>query len=230
VRHFFTELERLNELLCEMADKVRGSIHSSILCLTERNPAYAEEVEATEPLINELEVRIDSFASTLVARNAPVAVDMRRLIGAIKMTTDLERMGDLALGTSRRAREVLQFPPLDIDGRIVSISRLVEEMVEQTTRAFVSRNSAIARLQLMADNEVDRARNEIYEVLTEAMEKDSQCVRPSLAYMFVARNLERIADHATNIAEDVIFMVEGVDIRHRREPTVESAELSPVHT
>jgi phosphate transport system protein len=217
MRHFFEELGSLRGQLVDMAALVKSSIHKSVLCLTERNPDFADQVIRDEELINRAEITIDDLAIRLATLNQPVASDMRLLIAALKINTDLERMGDLAMNSARRSLMLMEAPPLDPLVPIPVLSDLVENMVASAITAFVENDAQTAKSVLLADDDVDRLRNEIYEDLSQRMEEQSGLVRRALGYMFIARNLERIADHATNIAEDVIFLVRGVDVRHHSE-------------
>lgn len=217
MRRFFSELDRLEHELVEMAALVRSSIHRSVACLIEHNPDFADQVARDEALINQAEIAIDDMAIKLVTLHQPVASDMRLLIAALKINTDLERMGDLAVKLVRRSVSLIEMQTLE-DVPIPQISELVENMVERAILAFTTRDAELARSVMQADDEVDRIRNEIYEDLSKRMEDNPRIVRRALAYMFIARNLERMADHATNIAEDVIFLVKGIDVRHHNEP------------
>lgn len=215
MRRFFSELERLKTDIVQMGALVKSSINRSVRCLTERNADFADQVFRDEAFVNQAEMAIDDLATQLVALNQPVASDMRLLIAALKINTDLERMGDLSVNSARRALGLIEKPPLM--AAIPVMSELVEDMVDRCTQAFAQRDEELARSVLIADDEVDRLRNEIYEDLTSRMEENPFLVRTALGYMFIARNLERTADHATNIAEDVIFLVEAIDIRHGKE-------------
>jgi phosphate transport system protein len=217
MRHFFDELDSLRDQLVDMAALVKSSIHKSVLCLTERNPDFADQVFRDEALINRAEIAVDDLAVTLATLHQPVASDMRLLIAALKINTDLERMGDLAVNIARRALMLVQTPPLDPVVAIAVLSEQVENMVDRCIACFVARDADVAKNVLLADDEVDRLRSQIYEDLSQRMESQPNLVRRALDCMFIARNLERIADHATNVAEDVIFLVRGVDVRHRNE-------------
>ena len=200
-----------------MAGYVESSVRKSVQCLTEQNEIFANQVIRDEALVNQLEIRVDDLATRLVALNQPVASDMRLIVAALKINTDLERMGDLAVSIVQRALPIISLPAIKPEVPIARMASNVEGMVEKAISAFVGRDAELAREVLAADDEVDAMRNAIYEELTDRMEADSSQVRRALAYLFVARNLERIADHATNIAEDVIFLARGIDVRHRRE-------------
>jgi phosphate transport system protein len=217
MRPFFEQLKVLEDRLMEMAGTVRMSIRKSIQCLTERNEDFASQVIRAENLVNQLEIQIDDLAVTLIALNQPVATDVRLIVAALKINTDLERMGDLAVNIAQRALAIIQAPPLDSNPPIPRMAACVEKMVEDSISAFVQRNADDARRVLLADDEVDNLRNTLFENLARRMETDGYSVRHALAAMSIARNLERIADHATNIAEDVIFLVRGIDVRHQKE-------------
>ena len=216
MRHFFQELDDLRRQLADMAALVKSSIHKSVLCLTDRNPEFGKQVIRDEAQINRAEISIDDLAVTLATLHQPVASDMRLLIAALKINTDLERMGDLAVNNARRSLVLIE-APLDLVVPIPRLSGMVQDMVDRAIIAFVERNAETAKSVLLADDEVDHLRNQVYEELSQRMEAQPGLVRPALGYMFIARNLERIADHATNIAEDVIFLVRGVDVRHHNE-------------
>jgi len=161
-----------------------------------------------------MELDIDARVTRLLALNQPVAGDLRRLIIALKINTDLERMGDLAVNIAERAISLAKVPlvkPLIDTPRMAS---LVEDMLHSSLDAFVKRDADLAEKVLPADDEVDSIRDNIYSELLEVMQSNPSIVPSAIHLMFVARNLERIADHTTNIAEDVIFLVRGVDIRH----------------
>jgi phosphate transport system protein len=214
---FEEELVQLQNHLLEMAGLVKKAIHKSMQCLQERNESLIPEVLADEEQINQLEILIDSLATRLVALNQPVAVDMRLIVAALKINTDLERMGDLAVNIANRAGELTRMPPLEPLVPVFAQATLVEAMVETSITAFVDRDAEVANQVLLSDEKVDRLRNEIYETLATRMEADGYAVRRALLLLFIARNLERIADHATNVAEDIIFLVRGIDVRHRKE-------------
>jgi len=214
---FQEELTQLQDHLLEMAGHVKAAIRKSMQCVLERDESAIPEVLANENHINQLEIGIDSLATRLVALNQPVAVDMRLIIAALKINTDLERMGDLAVSIVHRAGELIRLPPLEPMVPVSEQATLVVAMVEDSITAFVDRNAELAQQVLLADDKVDFLRNQIYESLASKMEADGHAVRRALLLLGISRNLERIADHATNVAEDIIFLVRGVDVRHRNE-------------
>jgi phosphate transport system protein len=214
MRHFEGELEGLRKRLLEMSGLVESSIYHSVQALVERDAEQADLVLKNESRIDQMQVDIDEIATDLLAREQPVAADLRLITAAMKINYELERMGDLAMNTTERALSLMDQkmirPPVDIP----HLASLAESMVRKALDAFVQRSADLARVVLTSDDAVDSLRNSIYGELIRFMESDSSAVRQSIDLLFVARNLERIADHATNIAEDVLFVIEGVDVRH----------------
>jgi phosphate transport system protein len=193
MRHFAVELEELNQALLEMGALVESSIHCSVQALVDRDERMARRVIEDEVRINQMELDIDARVTRLLALNQPVAGDLRLLIIALKINTDLERMGDLAVNIAERAISLSKAPPVKPLIDTPRMASLVEDMLHRSLDAFVKR---------------------IYSELLELMQNSPNVVPHAIHLMFVARNLERIADHTTNIAEDVIFLVRGVDVRH----------------
>jgi phosphate transport system protein len=217
LRHFVEELNELQKRLLEMAGLAEAAVHLSVLSLVERKAALAEEVLRNENLINRMEIEIDDFAVALLALQQPMATDLRFLTAAIKINADLERVGDLAVNIAERALSLIGKPPVKPLIDMPQLARLTESMVRKSLDAFVQRDSQLAHEVLRSDDAVDDLRDGIYEELIRFMESDPATISRSLDLIFVARNLERIADHATNIAEDVVFLVDGVDVRHHAE-------------
>ncbi len=217
MRHFVEELEQLQARMLEMAGLVEAGIHTSVRSLIERNEALAQEVLRNEARINQMEIEIDDMAVVLIARHQPMAGDLRLLTAAIKINNDLERMGDLAVNTVERALSLIRQPVVKPLIDIPQMARRAESMVRKSLDAFVKRDADLARSVLLSDDAVDDLRDAIYQELVGFMEREPATISRALDLIFVARNLERIADHATNIAEDVLFLVQGVDVRHHAE-------------
>jgi phosphate transport system protein len=216
MRPFVQELEELQNKLLEMGGLVETSIHSSILSLIDRDDTIMTDIWAAERQINLLDIEIDEMATRLLARNQPVARDLRFLTAAIKINSDLERMGDLAINLAQRSLSLqrsAQVKPL-ID--IPRMSKTVESMVRKSLDAFVRRDEELARTVLLSDDEVDDLKNSVYQEMLDLIEQGKAAAKPAFDLIFIAHNLERIADHATNIAEDVLFLIKGVDVRHHR--------------
>ena len=214
MRPFVQELEDLQNKLLEMGGLVETSIHSSIVSLVDRDDTLMSAIWSAEQRINLLDIEIDEMATRLLARNQPVARDLRFLTATIKINSDLERMGDLAINLAQRSLSLLgsaQVKPL-ID--IPRMSRTVESMVRKSLDAFVRRDEDLARNVLLSDDEVDDLKNTIYQELLQLIEEGKAAAGPAFDLIFIAHNLERVADHATNIAEDVLFLVKGIDVRH----------------
>lgn len=215
MRPFEEELKQLNDMLQEMGSLVARSIQRSVLCLVEKNEDYAHQVIRDESRVDMMEVQIDEMVTSLIVREQPVARDMRLVVSAIKISTDLERMGDLAVHIAERALALMTQPGISEIVNFSEISGTVESMVLSSLESFVKRDESIARSVMEMDNSVDRARNTIQRQLVDLMKRDPDSVTRALDEILIARKLERIADHATNIAEDVVFLVQGVDVRHR---------------
>ena len=217
MRHFEEELEELRKRLLEMSGLVEAAIYRSVHSLLDRDEEQAQLVMQNESRINLLEIEIDERATRLLALDQPVASDLRFIRAASKINSELERMGDLAVNIVGRSmsliREAGSKPVIDIP----HLATLVESMVRKALDAFVHKDAALARSVLLSDDAVDELRSSIYSDLISHMEKDPSTVRPCVDLLFVVRNLERMADHSTNIAEHVLFMVEGVDVRHHAE-------------
>ena len=214
LRHFEEELDQLRNRLLEMSGLVEDSVYRSVVTLSDKDPQQAQRVLKNEAEINRLEIDIDDQATQLLTLQQPVATDMRFLTAAIKINHDLERMGDLAVNIVERSRYLIHDPLVTSLVDIPHMSNLVRSMVHKSLDAFVKKDPELARNVLLSDDAVDELRDSIYENLIEHMEKEPKDVREGINLMFVARSLERLADHATNIAEDVLFLVEGRDVRH----------------
>lgn len=217
MRHFEEELDDLRRRLLEMSGLVESAIYRSVHALVERDEGLAQLVFKAEARINQMEIEIDEMAVRLLALEQPVATDLRLITSAIKINNDLERMGDLAYNVAERAVSLMHEPPVTALIDIPYMANLVESMVRKCLDAFVKKDSELARSVLVSDDAVDDLRTGIYKELVRYMEENPRSIRQCLDLIFVARNLERIGDHATNIAEDVLFLIEGVDVRHHAE-------------
>lgn len=215
MRPFEEDFKSLNDTLLSMGSLVAHSVQRSVLSLVEKNEDYAHQVIRDESRVDQMEIKIDDMVTSLIVREQPVARDMRLVVAAIKITTDLERMGDLAVHIAERALSLMVLPPLPATINFGDLANLVESMVLGSLDSFVKRDPETARGIVTADDAVDKARNEIQHRLIELMQTDAATVSRALEYIIVARKLERIGDHATNIAEDVIFLTQGIDVRHR---------------
>ncbi len=209
-----------------MGGYVESAIHRSVRALVDRDPELARQVLRDEARINQMEIEIDNLTTRLFALRQPMARDLRFLTAAMKINTDLERMGDLAVNIAQRALSLVAQSPVKPLIDIPKMAQLVESMLLRTLDAFVKSDADEATSVLSADDEVDALRDSVYQELVAYMQKDPSTVPAAVDLIFVARNLERIADHATNIAEDVVFLVKGVDVRHH-SAEVESNFFNP---
>jgi phosphate transport system protein len=224
--HFREELDELQKQLLEMAGLVESAIHQSIDALVRRDEQAAKEVLWKEALINQKDLDIDEFATRLLALYQPMARDMRFLTAVIKMNGDLERMGDLAVNITQRALSLMHDAPVKPLVDIPRMANLAEAMVRNSLDALVKRDEALARSVLLSDDEVDRLRDAVYKELVAFMQEERTTIPRAVDLMFIAHNLERIADHATNIAEDVLFLMKGIDVRHHAEERRQAAQAS----
>ncbi len=217
MRLFTVELDELSNKLLEMAGLVETAISRSVRSLVDQDRELAEQVIRDEPKINKMEMEIDGMVTRLLALRQPVAKDLRFLTAALKINTDLERIGDLAQHIAERSLSLMHHPLVKPMVDIPNMATLVQSMLLKTLDAFVQGDEALARSVLLSDDEVDNLRDAVYKELLETMQRDPGIVPAAVDLIFVARNLERIGDHATNIAEDVVFLVKGVDVRHHAE-------------
>ena len=217
MRHFEQELEELKGKLLEMSALVEASVQRSVAAVAQKDRSAADQVFRDEARINALEMEIDEFAINLLATQQPLAADLRLIVAALKINTDLERMGDLSVSIAERAVSLLSEPMIKPMVDIRHMSSLVESMVRKSLDAFVANDADMARSVLASDDAVDSLRTASYHELVSFMEKDPQNIRQALDLIGITRSLERIADHSTNIAEDVLFLVKGIDVRHHAE-------------
>ncbi|MGH9471075.1 MAG: phosphate signaling complex protein PhoU [Terriglobia bacterium] len=217
VRHFEERLDELRNRLLEMSGLVESAIYRSVHAVVDRDENLAHQVLENESRVNQMQIEIDDMAVRLLALEQPVAIDLRLITAAIKINNDLERMGDLAVSIAERAVSLMHGPSVNALIDIPYMASLAESMVRKALDSFVKRDSDLARSVLLSDDAVDNLRDGIYTEMVRYMEGNPGCIPSALSVIFVARNLERIADHATNIAEDVLFLVDGVDVRHHAE-------------
>ncbi len=215
MRHLDAELSQLKEKLLAMGGAVEKSVEHATQALLLRDLSRFKEVYALEAEINRSHVEVDNACVNLLARQSPMAADLRLIIAVIKINADLERMGDQAVNISHNGEYYLAWPELKPLVDIPIMAERVRVMVRAALDAFVKLDEKQAQLVLECDDEVDQLKQKIFLDLLGVMKQSPENVERGLNLILVARNLERIGDHATNIAEDVIFALNGVDIRHR---------------
>lgn len=217
MRHFEQELEKLKGRLLEMSALVESAIYRSVQGVVEKNEELAVQVLRNESRINQLEIEIDDTAISLLPLQAPLAADLRLVTACIKINNDLERMGDLSVSIAQSALALIREPIIRPLIDIPHIAGLAQSMVRKALDSFVNREPELARSVLASDDAVDNMRTASYHELISFMESNPSQIPQALYLLSVVRNLERIADHATNIAEDVLFLVKGIDVRHHNE-------------
>jgi phosphate transport system protein len=214
-RRFEAELQTLRERLLAMGSIAETMIHRSIKALVDRQESLVQDVLAHEEEMDLLCIEIDDRCFTLMALQQPMASDLRFLVAAIKINSDLERIADQTVSIALRAQSLITQPELKPLIDIPRMGQLSQDMVRQSLDAFVRRDAELARSVIDADDEVDSLRDQVFRELLTYMMADTATIPRALALILVSRNLERIADHATNIAEDVIYIVRGEDVRER---------------
>jgi phosphate transport system protein len=218
-RNIDNSLNELKQKLLSMAGLVEKAIHSAIEVVLTRSLEKTKEVYAIEEKVNQQNKIIDDVCFKILATQQPMASDLRVILSAVKINTDLERMVDQAVNISNNAEYYLLNPQATPLEDISQMSTEVKVMVRKSIDAFIQNDEYLARETMAQDDKVDRFKNKIFEDCLEKMKKDPNSIQQCLNIILIARNLERIGDHATNIAEDVVFTISGLDIRHSPQST-----------
>jgi phosphate transport system protein len=218
VSKFGEEMEQLKHKLLQMSSFVEVGIERSIHAVVKKDRSAAEEVFENESRINAIELEIDGLGINLLALHQPMAINLRFIIAGLKINTNLERMGDLSVNIAHTARSLIDAPSIEPPIDIPLMAGLVQSMVQRSLDAFVARDADLALGVLASDDAVDSLRTACYLHLVSFMQKDSATIRQALNLLSVARTLERLADHSTNIAENALFYVKGIDVRHNSSP------------
>lgn len=216
-RHFDEQLQELKGHLMKMSALAEVMIADAVKTVVERDTAAASPVYEREDLVNQMEIEIDESCLTLIALHQPTAGDLRFIMGAVRTNAELERLADEAVNIVQKAEHLLKSPPLKPFEIIPEMATLARGMVRDSLRSFVNRNVDLAREVLLRDDRLDDLKANIAEELTAYMTKDAAAIPAGLDLLLIARFLERIGDHATNIAEITIFVVEGLDVRHHAD-------------
>jgi phosphate transport system protein len=214
-KHLHRDLDNLQRDILTLAGLVEGSIHKAIEALQKRDVGLANDVIAGDPQIDNEENHIEEECLKILALHQPVAVDLRRIAAAMMINIDLERMGDLAEEIAERVLQMAHLPVFPVPEKLQNMTDLTTMMVRQSLDSFVNLNTPQARSVMRMDDEVDRYNDEIIQELVALMKTSPSLIEPGLSLFSATRHLERIADHATNIAEDVVYLVEGEIVRHR---------------
>ena len=222
VPHFQEELQVLQERLLEMGGLAEERVRAAIEGLGTRDPAVIARVLHGDEPINELHIEIDKRCFQLLALHQPMAVDLRAIVAAVKINTDLERVGDLAVNIAEAATRYALHPPVKQLHDIPIMGQIAQAMLRDALDSFVRRDVVLAQQVLDEDDKLDELKSLIFRELLTYMLKNPATVEPAIDLILISRHLERIGDHATNIAEDVIFMVSARDVRHPATPRSEA--------
>src|SRR3954468_13594011 len=217
IPHFQEELEHLKARLLEMGGLAEDQVRSAIRALVEREPPLVDRVLGGDHPINQLHIEVDSRCFKLLALYQPMAVDLRAIVACVKINTDLERVGDLAINIAEAARRYLRHAPVKELIDIPRMADIAHGMLRDALDSYVRRDTALASEVLNQDDALDARKTQVFRELLTYMLQDPHTIEPSLDLILISRHLERIGDHATNIAEDVIFMVSARDVRHHSD-------------
>jgi phosphate transport system protein len=215
IRHFADELHLLTARLREMGVASEAQVSRAMRGLIEGDRGLLRQVIAGDESINRLHLEIDDRAFKLLALFQPVAVDLRSIVAAVKINSDLERIGDLAVNIAEAADRYVSHPPVKPLVDLPKMAQLAVSMLHQALEAFVTEKIGIAQSVLTEDDILDNLKDQVFRDLLQIMIREPQTVEPGLDLILISRHLERVGDHATNIAEDVIFIVEARDVRHQ---------------
>ena len=219
--HFEAELQNLRNQLLTMGGLVEERVHRAVHALVHRDERDAQRIIATDKELNDLQMDIDNRCLRLLATQTPLAVDLRLITSAMKINADLERIGDQAVNIAESVLVLLPHPPVKPLIDIPRMAEIAEKMIRDALDAFVKKDAELARDVLRRDDEVDELKDQVFRELLTYMMADPGTIQRALALILISRNLERIADHATNIAEDVIFIAEAKDVRHHADQAAE---------
>jgi phosphate transport system protein len=224
-KHLHRDLDNLQQDILKLAGLVEESIQKAIEALQKRDVRLANDVIAGDPQIDNEENHIEEECLKILALHQPVAVDLRRITAAMLINIDLERMADLAEEIAERVLEMAKLPMFPISDKLQQMTDLTTTMVRQSLDSFVNLNTPQARLVMRMDDEVDRFNEEIIQEILVLMKTSPAMIEAGLSLFSATRHLERIADHATNIAEDVVYLAEGEIVRHRPHTDAEKDRL-----
>ena len=212
--HFQDELAQLKERLLVMAGEAEEQLRLSMQALTDRDHDLADRVLTGDASINSLHLEIDERCFKLLALHQPVATDLRVIVSAVKINSDLERIGDFAINIAEAGLRYMQHPPVKPLIDIPHMAEVAQRMLRGALRGYIEHDMEIAQTVLSEDDELDALKDQVFRELLTCMLNDSATTEAALDLVLISRHLERIGDHATNIAEEVIFIASGTDVRH----------------
>lgn len=213
-RHMDQQINEIRSLLSQMGGWVETSLSIAMESLFSRNSSLLQQVHESEDRINSIQLEIDAACFNLLAQQAPVAKDLRQILSFLKINSDLERMGDQCSNIAHLAKDLMSLKTMPLPEDLRKMFPPVSQMLKESLNAFVREDVELAKKVLLMDDQVDSLKESLQKQLQTEMKKDPELIETALALIFVTRNLERLGDHATNIAEDVIFVSTGLDIRH----------------
>jgi phosphate transport system protein len=216
-RHFDDELARLKDRLLQMSTAAQEALDRAVRAVLQRDVEAAERVVKQDPAIDALETEIEETVTNLLALHQPMARDLRLLLAALKISNDLERVGDHAVNISISARRLMEHRMIAPEPELVEMGRLARDMLARAIDAFVRGDAAAGRDVCRRDDQVDALHRSMFRILITHMAEDPHTIGAAMELFLVSRNLERVADLATNVAEDVVFLVEGKSIKHGAE-------------
>lgn len=216
-RPFHEELDELQQRLLEMAGLVEDLVRRGVEAFLTRDPSAAKWAKREDDRVDELEVGIDEQGLELLALHQPMAKDLRHIVAVLKASNDLERVGDHGVNIAKAAKRISEMPGMPEVPELAEMAEISRSMLADALAAYVSRDPVGARAVCARDDKVDRLRRSLYRILLTHMLEEPRHISPSLEALLVAQNLERVADLSTNIAEDVVFLVEGRTIKHHAE-------------
>jgi len=216
--HLQRELENLKRQILSLSAIVEENVRKAVISIGERDPQLAAEVRAKDPEIDRMEMDVEEECLKILALYQPVAVDLRFIVAVLKINNDLERIGDLAVNIAKRSQFLAERADLGVPFDFGEICRRTLEMLRRSLDALMTMNGNLAQTVLASDDEVDAINKQMYVKITRAIHKEPAKTEVLLSYLSATRHLERIADYATNIAEDVIYMIEGAIVRHGGNP------------
>jgi phosphate transport system protein len=219
-RHFHERLDDLQARLLEMAGEAEDLLDRATTALLSRDAGLAEEVRKGDTVIDQLELDVDERAIELLALQQPLARDLRQIVATLKISNDLERVGDHAVKVANATRSLAESPPFPEFPQLAEMVRVSRRMLSDSLKAYTRRDADEARRVRARDDHVDTLRDQMHRLLVSHMLEDPRRITPALEYIHVSQSLERVADLATNIAEETVFLVEGTVIRHLPEEAV----------
>ncbi|HSG99124.1 MAG TPA: phosphate signaling complex protein PhoU [candidate division Zixibacteria bacterium] len=212
--HFLREIQELKKRLLNLSSLVEGQVRDAVRSIQERDPDLAARVRAADHEVDTTEVAVEEDCLKIMALYQPVAIDLRFIVAALKINNDLERIGDLACNIAKRAIKIAEKQPTAVPFDFTQMSNTAQSMLSRCLDALVNSDAELARQVIFMDDEIDRLNRDAFHQLKERIVERPELIDIFLNYLGVSRQLERIGDHATNIAEDVVYLVTGSIVRH----------------